>query len=106
MISMEGCYSIAENGSKHYGNLIVKTYYHPYNHSSLYNSKLWKNITFTPLNGFDDCERLCNNMMQCYNMYYGRENLFLKLVSVPKLLIFGIFVIYAVLLVAYIFKIV
>lgn len=84
MIFLNGCYSIAEDGSKHHGTIILKTN-SLLNSSSSIDPENWKNATFTPF-GELNCNSMCNTMMECNG--WNQPKIFLEL---GNILILGFF---------------
>lgn len=98
-MSLRGCYSIAEDGSKHNGSLIFKTIFGLNYYSRIYDSDKWNPIAFSFLE-IINCSSICDYMMKCKEVFHGnqnQQNFFLALLSVQNIFIFGIFFVIAVL---------
>lgn len=95
---MEGCYSIAVNDSKKFGNFIVRTslglQYKKY--LQLHESGKWNPITFSTFN----CSHFCNAMFTCKELFCdNQQSTFSALLTVQNIFILGIFIVIATLLI-------
>lgn len=92
-MSLKGCYSIAEDGTKHYGEIIFQSSL-DYNYTELYYSVMWKKISFSLLADMGDCNMICNNFMKCSEMFGEKKPiLFSELFTITNILILVFFVI-------------
>lgn len=94
---MEGCYSISEDESKHYGNLIVKTAFQ-HNYSRL-NDLEWNSIEIETFH-MGNCSQICDSMMKCKKLFGNQqEDNFSVLLSAQNIIILGCIIVFAAILI-------